>query len=273
MSNDSLDKSLSQITAALATKVYEDLAQKSVKNVGDMLSDITSAITFCTLPFAIVGSKAKELRIKYANFLDHTYSKIPEEHQVKPDNAISISVIQNLLMSFEKKDIYEMYSNLLATASDNRHKDDVHPTFPFLVSQLNHLDAIILEKLYHERFIPFLEFQITTGDLPFNSIEPFTLIDGFEDDYAGIASSFNNLLRLGIIRKQPALYGPIGSENIYAKIYESPTFNCVRQFKPSYFEPCNLKLEHGAMELISGSFMPTIQGNFFLSSCFLNDSK
>ena len=94
MSNDSLDKSLSQITAALATKFYEDLAQKSVKNVGDMLSDITSAITFCTLPFAIVGSKAKELRIKYANFLDHTYSKIPEEHQVKPDNAISISVIQ-----------------------------------------------------------------------------------------------------------------------------------------------------------------------------------
>ncbi|EKU78307.1 DUF4393 domain-containing protein [Veillonella seminalis] len=273
MKDNPLDQNLAQIVATLTTKIYDDLAQKSVRNLGDMLSDITSAIAFCTLPFAVIGSKAKELRMKYAKFLEHTYSKVPEEHQVKPDNAISIPVIQNLLMSFDKQDIYEMYSNLLASASDNRHKEYVHPTFPFIVSQLGHLDAIILEKLYNEHHIHFLEFQITTSDAPFHTIEPFTLIKGFENDYAAVASSFNNLLRLGIIRKQPALLGPDNSDNIYAKIYDSPVFDSVRQFKPSYCEPYNIRLEHGTMELISGSFMPTIQGSLFLSSCFLNDSK
>lgn len=273
MNNDSFDQSLTQIAATLTTKVYEDLAQKSVKNVGDMLSDITSAIALCTLPFAIIGSKAKELKLKYAQFLDHTYSKVPEEHQVKPDNAISIPVIQNLLMSFEKKDIYEMYSNLLAAASDNRRNNHVHPTFPFLISQLSPLEAVILEKLYNERYIHYLEFQVTTSDIPFHTIEPFTLIIGYENDYESIASSFNNLLRLGIIRKQPALYGPIGSEDMYAKIYESPVFDSVRKFKPSLYEPYKIRLATGSMDLISGTFMPTVQGNLFLTSCFLNDSK
>lgn len=176
-------------------------------------------------------------------------------------------------MSFEKKDIYEMYSNLLAAASDNRRNNHVHPTFPFLISQLSPLEAVILEKLYNERYIHYLEFQVTTSDIPFHTIEPFTLINGYENDYESIASSFNNLLRLGIIRKQPALYGPIGSEDMYAKIYESPVFDSVRKFKPSLYEPYKIRLATGSMDLISGTFMPTVQGNLFLTSCFLNDSK
>ncbi|WP_288760552.1 DUF4393 domain-containing protein [uncultured Veillonella sp.] len=267
------DPIVEKVASVLAQDIYNDLAKKAISNIGDILGDITAAIKLVSLPFAILGNQGIKLRQKYTSFLNKTYSNVPCNHQIKPDNSISFPIIQNLIMSFDKEDILEMYSNLLASASDDRSAKKVHPSFPFIISQLGHLDAVILNLLKKDPFIPFLEFQTTVSDFPLTSLEPFSIIPGHELDYYGVSASFNNLQRLGLIRKQAAILRPDSASNSYVNIYNSPIFDGIRDFKPSLYEPFNIKLKGGKLELLQGSFRATNQGLLFLDCCFLNSSK
>lgn len=222
------EKLIVKLVSNILHDTYSDLASPALRNIGDMLGDITSAMKLFTLPFAIVGIHAEKYRQQYTQFLDKTYQKIPIEHQTKPDNAISFPIIQNLLMSFEKEDICELYSNLLATASDTRAKDKAHPSFPLVISQLGSIEAVILNTMHDESYIPFLEFQATVPDFPITSIEPFSLIPGYESDYLGVTAAFRNLLRLGLIHKQTGVLNPSDHHNSFETLYASPVFDYIR---------------------------------------------
>jgi hypothetical protein len=61
---------------------------------------------------------------------------IPEEHLVTPQVAIAAPSLLALTYLHEEADLKEMYLNLLAAATDDRRKDDAHPSFAEIIKQI-----------------------------------------------------------------------------------------------------------------------------------------
>jgi hypothetical protein len=64
-------------------------------------------------------------------------ANIPDEHLTTPAASVAIPAMQGLSYSVEEPDLKEMYLDLLATATDQRVKDNAHPSFAEIIKQLS----------------------------------------------------------------------------------------------------------------------------------------
>lgn len=254
------DKAL-EILSGLAKDIYGDMASPAIKQIGH---GAANAVKLVLLPLTLTGETVDVAIQKYRDFLIETFQKVPENKLVSPSPRITMSVIQNVLHAFDEESIREIYSNLLASAS---HKDDkckVHPSFPFIISQLDSVDVTILNKLRSENVIPFMETSLcscNTSGLPFPVLEPFSLIPGYENNYPAISISFRTLSRLGLIEKVT----PVAS-NEYDAIYQSPIYDNIRE---TIKELEKLPPNPDALTIkpSRGCFHTTTLGTHFLDVC------
>ena len=63
---------ISKLAINLSNNIYQDGLSPAVKNLGQALGDITSAIQLVTLPFAFLGDTAAALKDKYRDFINET---------------------------------------------------------------------------------------------------------------------------------------------------------------------------------------------------------
>ena len=264
------DQVIGKVISILGKDIYHDLLSPAMKNVGNGFGDITAAIRLFTLPFAATGDVAEVLHEKFKLFLQKTSQKVPEDKLVSPNSRISASIVQNVLWSFDDADICELYSNLLASAANCDKCQLAHPSFPHIIAQLNSLDVKILDRIHHEPLLPFMEVKNSLHDqfsleLPFPVMEPFSLIEGYEDDYPDVSASLNTLTQLGLIQKATAAVRP-DEPDPYDAIYASEPFRSVRNFVTELNEQ-HLQIEHGSFDIIHGSFRATTLGTKFLSVC------
>ena len=241
------------------------LSPGAQKNIEVGLEQITSAIKFLTLPFALAGHSAEIIEEKYKIFLKNAFEKVPEEKIITPDPSISIPTVQNVIQVFDKNDIRELYVNLLASASNRDKKDIVHPSFPIIISQLDSLDVLILDKFRHQYKLPFLESTVAEyidGLEYMPTFEPFTLIEGYEEDYREVAASLTTLSRLGLIRKAPLLKEPPDDKE-YEAIFSSELYDCLRAREEKlsdYNRVSDTPIQKGYFEITS-------LGKKFINTC------
>lgn len=223
MDIDSITENTAEVVKELSKEVYTDGLSPAVKNFGIGLGNITSAFKLVTLPFALAGYTADALEKKFKNFLETTFNKVPEENLVSPDPMVSVPIAQNIIQAFDKEVICEMYSNLLASASNSEYYAEVHPAFPFIISQLNAVDVAVLEDLKSQKFhcLPFLVIKVR--DVIFR--DPFCLVKNYENDYSSVTSSLHNLSRLGLITKTENSYF---TDYDYDVIYQSEFYSEIR---------------------------------------------
>lgn len=257
-----------KIILKLSHEIYLDVAHPALKNIGYSLGQIASALKIATLPFAMGGETADIILEKYQKFLSESYKKVPKDDFISSDPSISFPIIQNVQNVFNKKSIYEMYSNLLATASNQNIYQNAHPSFPTIISQMDTIDVIVLEQLRKNGFLPFIESKVSYEFMPSVSmpaVEPFCLIPNQENNYIGISSSIQNLSRLGLIHKGTAIVSPLNIDP-YEKIYNSEVFASIRLLKEKMSQE-HLCPQHASLDVIHGSFFPTTLGQRFLSAC------
>ena len=106
-------------------------------------------------------------------------------------------------------------------------------------------------------------------ELPFPVMEPFSLIEGYEDDYPDVSASLNTLTQLGLIQKTTAAIR-MDKPNPYDAIYASEPFRSVRNFVTELNEQ-HLQIEHGSFDIVHGSFRTTTLGTKFLSACVADE--
>lgn len=187
------------------------------------------------------------------------------ENRIPPQPRISTPILQNVQVAFEQKDIYELYSNLLASASDKNTCDDVHPAFITIVSQLTSLEVRLLEKIKPEFAIPYysLQFYKPEEHVYFPLSEPVCFIDDMNENYTSLTSGLENLQRLGLIYKIPHLYTEDQSD-FQAK--KNDLISLLFKYDSVYaqllaeFSPQNIRVD-------PGFFKPTVLGRKFLSAC------
>jgi hypothetical protein len=71
-------------------------------------------------------------------------AEIPEEYLATPSPSVAIPAMQGLSYSLEEPNLKEMYLNLLATATDDRMKENAHPSFADIIKQLSPREASLL---------------------------------------------------------------------------------------------------------------------------------
>lgn len=115
---------------ALANKVYEDLVRGSLKSFGEVLT-----------------TYSKVLREKIQGKLH----AIPENRRTDPPLSLVYEVLRQGTLAYDTQVLQEMFSNLLASASDLDRESYAHPSFVDRIRQMSETDALIFNHLAHRR--------------------------------------------------------------------------------------------------------------------------
>lgn len=150
MAPDKKDQSQSNSEITVSTTgvtVKGQLVDTWGKPVMRIATTADSVLRFCSglvsLPFDFMSHNLESFRRRYA----HKFEEIPFEHRQEPSARIAATAIQQAALSADAPDIQEMFAQLLASASDARLQDQVHPAFVSIISQLNASDAVFLQAV------------------------------------------------------------------------------------------------------------------------------
>lgn len=134
-------------------KVITNAAEKPAKAIGDSISDIWYLV------FGGIGQAAEKKRMRYAIELEK-YNKelhkkvddIPEEERTEPDVQVIAPALEASKFCVEKKELREMFINLIASSLDKRKEKQVHPIFSDIIQKLSATDALLFKAIANNEF-------------------------------------------------------------------------------------------------------------------------
>lgn len=168
---------------------YEDVRPIVKQTAGFVSSVIRLLDNAVGLPADFVSYHLEPFRERYQRRVE----KIPEAQRTKPPFRVGCAILKEVAFAAEEPDIQQMFAELLATGSDSETKHLVHPGFPEVISQLDAMDATVLNA--------FVVDESTTDPpvLSFVAIKQNCGIDGPNDDLRLFQASLDNLVRLGLL--------------------------------------------------------------------------
>lgn len=224
------EKTISQVISNLVDKFYNDTLQPPAKELGYVMGRIAHTLRLIGL-VGLVGDAAviaeKILKEKMEEFLYDSLSKTPNKKRVLPDPTIICPLLENVANSFNKKDIVNLYSNLLSAATNEDTIEKVHPAFVNIISQMTPLDAKLFNRLNNPFYLAICNSY--TGESS-KHLQDIFLDDEFTEIRKDVSLSINNLERLGLI------YVKFNMITTFASSMHQETINRLK--KTRYYKEC-----------------------------------
>lgn len=139
-------------------QVYGDLAQPSVKAVGNALGTVFEFSTSFLLPVKLLNEKIK---VNFKKRLDEYKDKleqIPEEKRCEVHPQTGIPIIEQLTYT-TNDEIADMFTTLLANASNMDMVNTAHPSFANMIGRLSPDEARLLNYLNGKDDIQYCNFK------------------------------------------------------------------------------------------------------------------
>lgn len=157
MDNQVLD--LVKTAPNVIEQVYQDLAQPGVQAVGKALGTVFEFSTSFLLPVKLLNEKFK---LNFAKRLDEYKAKleeIPEKKRCEVHPQIGTPIVEKL--SYTTTDeIADLFTTLLANASNGDKANLAHPSFVNMIGQLSTDEARIIKYLSNTLdIIPYCSFR------------------------------------------------------------------------------------------------------------------
>ena len=155
-------------------------------------------------------------------------AEIPEEYLDTPSPSVAIPAMQGLSYSVEEPDLKEMYLNLLATATDDRMKENAHPSFADIIKQLSPREARLLLDTLRSGLLPVVRLmrkaEEGVGYVPMvNYLLPLADTDTHEPaEEPSLSVWIDNWIRLRLIEVDYGRY--LTNEDQYAWVERRPEF-------------------------------------------------
>lgn len=210
MNDKELEKAI--MTAAIevakdrAEDLYKDGAQGAVKESGEALQAIVGLFNNVVLhPIKLANINFRYKLEQFEEDLRSKVSKIPEVNLVEPDISISGPTIEALKYTFDKKELREMYLNLLSSAMNSDLSSEVHPAFVEIIRGMGALDAVVFKEISKTHQFPVSYLRLTYGDKYLPSAVPSMFAPDLLEygDPFLISKSLVNLGRLGLVENTP----------------------------------------------------------------------
>ncbi len=149
---------LVKATPNILEQVYGDLAKPSVRAVGKALGTVFEFSTSFLLPVKLLNEKFKLNFTKRINEYKEKLEQIPEEKQCEVHPQIGTPIIEKL--SYTTNDeIADLFTTLLANASNIDMVNTAHPSFVSMIERMSPDEARILKYLRGKTEIQYCTFN------------------------------------------------------------------------------------------------------------------
>lgn len=149
---------LTDCAKTILPQVYTDLAQPGVKAVGQALGIVLELSSTILLPLKLVNEKAKLLFAKRMNEYKEKLESIPEEKRTIVAPELGAPILDKLTYT-TNDEIAEMFTNLLANASNEDRVNVAHPSFVSMIERLSSDEARILNAMQKSDDILYCDFD------------------------------------------------------------------------------------------------------------------
>ena len=258
MANEIVD--LVKATPNILGQVYGDLAQPSVKAVGNALGTVFEFSTSFLLPVKLLNEKFKLNFTKRLNEYKEKLEQIPEEKQCEVHPQIGTPIIEKL--SYTTNDeIADMFTTLLANASNVDMVNTAHPSFVNMIERMSPDEARLLSYLKGKEDIQYCVFNGNTsnGNGFVTLLDHVTMLD--EEVTISFPQNINaylaNFVSLGIIIDKNGQFRM--DKTIYNKIREKYDLKQLEaQLVPNSFQSISVEESY---------YLITDFGKLFIKAC------
>ena len=236
MDNSVLD--LVKGTPNILGQIYTDLAQPSVKAVGQALGTVFEFSTSFLLPVKLLNEKFKMNFKKRITEYEKKLEEISEDKRCEVHPQVGTPIIEKL--SYTTNDeIADLFTTLLANASNTDMVNTAHPAFISIIERLSPDEARIIKYLKGKEDIQYCDFRgnVKNGNGYNTIIEHATLIP--QEVHLAFPKNVNaylaNFVSLGILFDMVGTYRI--DQTIYNKIKEFYGFEKLKtQLAPNVFK-------------------------------------
>ena len=206
-------------TPQILSSVYVDLAQPSVRKVGQALETVFEFSTSILLPLKLLNEKFKINFQRNLNDYRKKIENIPEEKLCDVNPQIGTPIVEKLTYT-TNEEIADLFTTLLSKASSIDTLNQAHPSFVQLIERLSVDEARLIKYLNGKSFIPSISFRGTpiTGEGFIELRKNATLLP-YEVDFIfpnNVLTYIDNLESMGILdtkhgnyKTDEAFYKPI----------------------------------------------------------------
>jgi len=219
-------------------QVYEDLAQPSVKAVGNALGTVFEFSTSILLPVKLLNEKFKLNFTKNLNDYKKKLEEVPEEKRCEVHPQIGTPIVEKLTYT-TNDEIADLFTTLLANASNIDMVNTAHPSFANMIERLSPDEARIIKYLKGKEDIQYCDFRgkALNGN-GYNTIrEHLTLVpQEVKLDFPDNTNAYlANLTSMGILFDMDGTYRI--DQTTYNKIKEQYNFEQYKaQLVPNFFK-------------------------------------
>ena len=243
----------------LMREVYGDLAKPGVRQVGKALGTVLELGNTALWPVAWANERT---RIALETNLEKYRKKLastPEEEicEVAPELGVPIA---EKFAYVTNEELSEMYTELLAKASQVQNAGLAHPGFVNTINNLSPDEAILLRAIRNFELTPFIEVRLKKkGKNEWIILHPmFLTLPCFKDMrfVNNVSAYFSNLEGLGIIDKRIDIF--IADDTLYEPLEEHATKRYLQVEEASIGH--ELSFQRGKIET-------TLLGRMFVKAC------
>lgn len=198
-----------KVEKKLLSLVYKDTLQPSVQVIGKSLKAVVEFVSIPLMALQLQNDKARLNFEKRLNDYGAKLNAIPEEKRIEVHPQIGVPIVEKLLYTTSDQ-IAELFSNLLASASNIDTVNSVHPAFISMIERMSPDEARILEYLKDKEDIQYCDINAYSNQNPgYNTLyEHVTMV---EDDVAltypqNTNAYLANFVSLGILLDKKGVF-------------------------------------------------------------------
>lgn len=258
MANEIVD--LVKSTPNILGELYQDLAQPSVRAIGNALGTVFEFSTAILLPLKL---KNEKLKINFKKNLDdykEKLGKIPEEKRCEVHPQIGTPIMEKLTYT-TNDEIADLFTTLLANASNIDMVNTAHPAFVDMIEKLSPDEARIIKYLKDRTELQYCTFRANakTGT-GFNVLYKKVTLIPFDVDLLfpnNVPAYIANLVSIGVLSDANNLYKT--DKSTYEKIRAMYDFKKLEeQLVPNVMK---------SVKIIEGYYDITEFGRLFIHAC------
>lgn len=258
MANEILE--LVKATPNILGQVYGDLAQPSVKAVGNALGTVFEFSTSFLLPVKLLNEKFKLNFEKRLNEYKEKLEQIPEDKQCEVHPQIGTPIIEKLSYT-TNEEIADLFTTLLANASNVDMMNTAHPSFVNMIERMSPDEARLLKYLKGETDIQYCVFNadLLSGDGFVTLLDRVTIIEDEVELFfpQNIKAYLSNFVSIGILKDMRAQYR-----------LDKTTYNKIRnKYKLKQLEQKYVPHMYKAITVEESYYSITELGYLFIKAC------
>jgi len=249
-------KSLIEGASQVIPKAYDDLLHPAAIQIGTGLETIAKTLN-------IVLSPLEGLVWGYDRIRDHLQAEIPKKliarnakKLVTPKPSVAVPALEALRYLGSEKDLRDLFTNLLTSATNEETSELVHPAFVETIKQLSTEEAFILARVDRLKYFPAL-IEITYEQ------NEFTCID--DTNYEVYAAFHKAIVELGFPEEKDS--GHFLDNLMRLRLFERNKIGDVELKSTSAYDLFGGETQHSLRSSSLEAITVTRFGQRFLDAC------